>query len=347
VGDGLRGRIIDALGQPLDGLGPIAATQPRTIDAEPPDALSRPRINQVLETGIKAIDTLYTLGRGQRLGIFAGSGVGKSVLLGELAKHARADLNVIALVGERGREVGEFIERNLGPEGLARSVVIVATSDRPAVERMLAAVTAHAVAEHFRDQGQEVLLMMDSLTRYCHAARDIGLAAGEPPTVRGYPPSAFAGLPRLLERAGRSPRGGITALYTVLVDGDDESEPVADNARAILDGHLFLSRRLAGLGLYPAIDPQLSVSRLIADLASPEDWRLALEVRELWGEYERVRDLVEIGAYQAGADPRVDRAIACHPRLREFVAQPMGRRHTREESLQLLRTAIGSNGTKA
>lgn len=342
VGDGLVGRVVDALARPIDGRGPIAGGSLRPIEAEPPAALGRPPIEDVLETGIKAIDTCYTLGRGQRLGIFAGSGVGKSMLLGELARFARADVNVIALVGERGREVGEFIDKVLGPAGMARSVVIVATSDRPAVERMAAAATAHTIAEAFRDAGREVLLMMDSLTRYCHAGRDIGLAAGEPPTVRGYPPSVFANLPRLLERAGRSQHGSLTAIYTVLVDGDDETDPVADNVRAILDGHLFLSRRLAGQGLYPSIDPLLSVSRLLPDLATQDDQQAALEAREIWAEFERVRDLVEIGAYQQGADPRVDRAIALRPKLVGFLKQGLGETHTRQASLAALRAVLAA-----
>jgi FliI/YscN family ATPase len=275
------------------------------------------------------------------MGIFAGSGVGKSVLLGELAKSARADVNVIALVGERGREIGEFIDKVLGPEGLARSVVIAATSDRPAVERLTAAYTAHTVAECFRDQGKNVLLMMDSLTRFCHAQREIGLASGEPPTVRSYPPSAFALLPRLLERAGTSAAGSITGIYTVLVDGDDENDPVADNVRAILDGHLFLSRQMAGRAIFPAIDPTLSVSRLAVDLVSDEDHRLGLEARELWGEYERVRELVEIGAYQSGNDPRIDRALALRPQLVDFLKQPMGESYQRVDSLALLNGIMG------
>ncbi len=341
VGPGLIGRIIDGVGNPIDGLGPIPGSARRPISGEPPPALGRRPISQILETGIKAIDSLFTIGRGQRMGIFAGSGVGKSVLLGEMAKHAQADVNVIALVGERGREVGEFIAKSLGPEGLARSVVIVATSDRPAVERMGAAYAAHAVAEHFRDAGLDVLLMMDSVTRLCQAQREIGLAAGEPPVTRGYPPSAFAMLPRLLERAGTGVQGSVTAFYTVLIEGDDENDPVGDNVRAIIDGHLFLSRRMAGQAIYPAIDPTLSVSRLLIDLASPEEYRLAMSARELWSEYERVRDLVEVGAYRAGADPRVDRAIACRPRLLEFIRQGIGEAHDRTETLGLLQAAIG------
>lgn len=340
VGPTLIGRVIDALGRPMDGLGPIDA--PRALlHRDPPAPLTRRPITQILETRIKVIDTMFTLGRGQRIGIFAGSGVGKSVLLGELAKFARADVNVIALVGERGREVGEFLHKVLGPEGLARSVVIASTSDRPAVERLAAAYAAHSIAEAFRDQGRDVLLMMDSLTRFCQAQREIGLAAGEPPSVRGFPPSAFALLPRLLERSGTDQHGSITGIYTVLVEGDDESEPVADNSRAILDGHLFLSRRLAGQAIYPAIDPMLSISRLQVDLLPTKDYQLSTQTRELWGEYERIRDLVEIGAYQQGSNPIADRAIRINPKLREFIRQNMGQSFSHEESTKQLAAILG------
>jgi flagellum-specific ATP synthase len=341
VGPGLIGRIIDGIGNPIDGRGPIVGQARRGIMADPPPALGRQPISRILETGIKSVDTLFTIGKGQRLGIFAGSGVGKSTLLGEMARHAKADVNVIALVGERGREVGEFVDKVLGPEGLARSVVIVATSDRPAVERLAAAYAAHTLAEHFRDGGLDVLLMMDSVTRFCQAQRDIGLAAGEPPVTRGFPPSAFAILPRLLERAGTGMVGSITGLYTVLIEGDDENDPVGDAVRAILDGHLFLSRRLAGQAIYPAIDPLLSISRLLVDLADKPHYRLAMKARELWSEYERVRDLVEVGAYRKGADPRVDQAIAVRPRLLEFVRQDMGQVISRADALKQLAQIIG------
>jgi flagellum-specific ATP synthase len=341
VGPGLIGRIIDGVGNPLDGRGPIAGSARRGILADPPPALGRQPITRILETGLKVVDTLFTIGKGQRLGIFSGSGIGKSVLLGEMAKYAKADVNVIALVGERGREVGEFVDQVLGPEGRQRSVVIIATSDRPAIERISAAYAAHTVAEHFRDAGLDVLLMMDSVTRFCQAQREIGLAAGEPPVTRGFPPSAFSILPRLLERSGTGLTGSITGLYTILIEGDDENDPVGDAVRAILDGHLFLSRRLAGLAVYPAVDPTLSISRLLIDLASPTDYLLALKARELWSEYERVRDLVEVGAYRKGADANVDRAIAVYPRLIDFVRQPMGTTVGRAESLALLRQAIG------
>jgi flagellum-specific ATP synthase len=343
VGPGLIGRVIDATGQPLDGKGPIPGAARRSIQAEPPPALTRRPIREVLETGLRVVDGLFTVGRGQRMGIFAGSGVGKSTLLGEMAKHAQAAVNVIALVGERGREVGEFVEKALGPAGLARSVVIVATGDRPAVERLVAAYAAHAIAEHFRDAGLDVLLMMDSVTRLCQAQREIGLAAGEPSVTRGFPPSSFALLPRLLERAGTcTGPGSITAFYTVLIEGDDENDPVGDAVRAILDGHLFLSRRLAGQAVYPSVDPTLSVSRLLIDLASPEEYRLAMRARELWSEYERVRDLVEVGAYRAGADPKVDRAIAAYPQLLTWIRQSIGASTSRHAALAQLQQIVGA-----
>jgi flagellum-specific ATP synthase len=345
VGPGLIGRVIDGVGNPIDNVGPIVGFSRRGIHGEPPPAIGRRPISEVMETGIRVVDGLFTIGRGQRMGIFAGSGVGKSTLLGEMAKHAKADVNVIALVGERGREVSEFMDKCLGKEGMKRSVVICATSDRPAVERLSAAYAAHAVAEHFRDAGLNVLLMLDSITRLCQAQREIGLAAGEPPVRSGYPPSAFAMLPRLLERAGTGvadaagKAGSITALYTVLVEGDDENDPVADNVRAILDGHLFLSRKLAGQAIYPAIDPTLSVSRLLQDLASPAEYKLAQAARGLWSEYERIRDLVEVGAYRKGTDPRLDHAIAAHPRLQDFVRQDIGTAATRAEALAVLQAA--------
>jgi flagellum-specific ATP synthase len=342
VGPALIGRVIDGVGNPIDGKGPILGQSRRPITADPPDAFGRRPITQVLETGLRVIDGMFTVGRGQRMGIFAGSGVGKSTLLGEMAKHASAQVNVVALVGERGREVGEFIDKALGPEGLARSVVIVTTSDRPAVERLAAAYAAHAVAESFRDAGMDVLLMLDSITRLCQAQREIGLAAGEPPVTRGFPPSSFAILPRLLERAGTcAGEGSITAFYTVLIEGDDENDPVGDTVRAILDGHLFLSRRLAGQAIYPAVDPTLSVSRLLVDLAKPDEYQVALKARELWSEYERIRDLVEVGAYRQGADPRTDAAIAAQPKLVAWVRQAIGAKATRAEAVTALKAITG------
>lgn len=342
VGPGLIGRVINGIGTPLDDAGPIPGRARRAVDGDPPPALGRRGIDTVLETGIRAVDTLCTLGRGQRIGIFAGAGLGKSMLLGEMAKFASADVNVIALIGERGREVGEFIDKVLGPEGMARSVVIAATSDRPAVERLTAAKAAHALAEHFRDAGLDVLLMMDSLTRFCHAQREIGLAAGEPPTVRGYPPSSFALLPGLLERSGTGAQGSITGIYTVLVDGDETEDPVAENVRAILDGHLILSRELANRAVYPAIDLGKSVSRLQVDIVADDELALAQDARAVWGEYQRVRDLLEIGAYTRGTDPRIDRAIDLEPRLIEFLRQGLGAAESRADALVALRRALGA-----
>ena len=333
--------MVDALGNPIDGKGPLPGKAKRDVHGEPPHPLSRRPIEDIFQTGYKSIDGLLTIGKGQRMGIFAGSGLGKSVLIGEMAKQAQADVNVIALVGERGREVGDFINQVLGPEGLKKSVVIVATSDRPAVERQLAAFSAHAYAEHFRDTGMDVLLVMDSLTRFCQAGRDIGLANGEPPAIRGFPPSAFAPLAGLLERSGTGPTGSVTALYTVLVDGDDENDPVADNVRGILDGHIFLSRSLAAQGVYPAIDLGLSVSRLMQDLVDDDIFQLAQQAREVYGTYNRVRDLGKIGAYKAGSDPSVDKAIATF-HIVTILKQAIGEHHNRDASLQLLREVVGA-----
>jgi flagellum-specific ATP synthase len=320
VGDGLLGRVIDGLGQPLDEYGTIEDAEWRTATAAPPDALSRPRITERVGLGVRALDTLVPCGRGQRLGIFAGSGVGKSSLLGMIARSTTADVNVIALVGERGREVREFIERDLG-DALAHSVVVVATSDQPALVRIQAAFTATAIAEHFRDQGRNVMLMMDSVTRFAMAQREVGLAIGEPPATRGYTPSVFALLPRLLERAGTSPRGSITGLYTVLVDGDDMNEPIADAVRSILDGHIVLTRSLAHAGHYPAIDVLQSVSRLIGEIVSPEVRGAGQRLRAALASYQDKADLISIGAYQPGTDPLLDSAVALRPRIDAFLRQ--------------------------
>jgi FliI/YscN family ATPase len=318
AGDVLVGRVLDGLGRPLDGRGPIGRVRRRSLNAEPPHPLERTPIREPLGTGVRAIDGLVTLGLGQRIGIMAGSGVGKSVLLGMIARHATADVNVIALVGERGREVREFIERDLGPEGLSRSVVVAATSDQPAVVRATGALVATAIAEHFRDQGQNVLLMMDSATRVAMAWREIGLSAGEPPTTKGYPPSVFASLPRLLERAGTARRGTITGLYTVLVEGDDFNEPVADAVRSILDGHIVLSRRARH---FPAIDVLESVSRVRDQVVDRPDLDAAADLLRLEAAYRANEDLIAVGAYRRGTDPVTDAAIDLRPRIQEFLRQ--------------------------
>jgi flagellum-specific ATP synthase len=321
VSDRLLGRALDGLGRPLDGLGPLGAGRARSVEAPPPDALARPRIRQRVGLGVRALDALIPCGRGQRLGIFAGSGVGKSSLLGMIARSTSAEVNVICLVGERGREVREFVERDLGPEGLARSVVVVATSDQPALVRIKAAFTATTIAEHFRDQGRDVMLMMDSVTRFAMAQREVGLAIGEPPATRGYTPSVFALLPKLLERSGTSPAGSITGLYTVLVDGDDFNEPVADAVRSILDGHVVLSRQLAHAGHYPAIDVLASVSRLVGEVVSPQVRADGTHVRRLMAALREKEDLIAIGAYQPGSDPLTDAAIAAREPIEAFLRQ--------------------------
>lgn len=326
VGNQLLGRVVDAHGKCCDHLpAPIAQDRLR-LDRDPPNAVSRPRIDQTISTGVRAIDGMLTCGLGQRVGIFAGSGVGKSVTLGMMARYTSADVNVIALIGERGREVNDFIERDLGPEGMARSVVVVATSDQPAIQRMQAALAATTIAEHFRDQGKNVLFMMDSVTRFAMAQREIGLAAGEPPTTKGYPPSMFAILPRLVERTGRTPKGSITAFYTVLVEGDDTNEPVADTVRGLLDGHIILSRKLAGKGHYPAIDVMQSISRLMNDLVSEEVRTSTLVLRDLISTYAENEDLINIGAYRQGSNPRIDMAIRMKDEIDRFLRQAVDER---------------------
>src|ERR1700761_9606458 len=320
MGDGLLGRVIDGLGTPLDEYGDLDQAQSRAATAAPPDALTRPRISERVGLGVRALDTLVPCGLGQRLGIFAGSGVGKSSLLGMIARSPTADVNVTALVGEPGREVREFIERDLG-DALAHSVVIVATSDQPALVRIQAAFTATAIAEHFRDQGKNVMLMMDSVTRFAMAQREVGLAIGEPPATRGYTPSVFALLPRLLERAGTSASGSITGLYTVLVDGDDMNEPIADAVRSILDGHVVLTRSLAHVGHYPAIDVLQSVSRLIGEIVSEEVRDAGQKLRAALAAYREKEDLISIGAYQPGTDPILDAAIGLRPAIDAFLKQ--------------------------
>ena len=321
VGESLVGRVLDGLGRPIDGLGPLGTTRRRSLGADAPDPLGRSRIDTPLGTGVRAIDGLITIGRGQRIGIMAGSGVGKSVLMGMIARHTTADINVIALLGERGREVREFIERDLGPEGLARSVVIAATGDQAAVVRATGAQVATSIAEYFRDTGRNVLLMMDSVTRVAMAWREIGLAVGEPPATKGYPPSVFALLPRLLERAGTAEKGSITGLYTVLVEGDDFNDPVADSARSILDGHIVLTRRLASTKHFPAIDVLDSVSRVrdaVVSTQAREDGDLFLRLEAA---YRANEDLITVGAYKPGVDPWTDAAIALRPQMLEFLRQ--------------------------
>jgi FliI/YscN family ATPase len=309
AGPALLGRIIDARGRAIDGRPQPILPDRVPHDRMPPSPTERPRITRPLATGVHAIDALLTCGRGQRLGIFSGSGVGKSVLLGMMSRGTDADVIVTGLIGERGREVNEFVERDLGPDGLARSVVVVATSNEPALTRVQAVFTATAVAEYFRDQGKQVLLLVDSITRLALAQREIGLSAGEPPTTRGYPPSMFALLPRLVERAGTSQKGSITAFYTVLVEGDDENEPVADTMRGLLDGHVWLSRKLAGRGHYPAVDVLLSISRLMMDVTTPQHREAALLIRQLLAAYSEHEDLLSIGAYRRGTNKAVDAAV--------------------------------------
>lgn len=324
VSDELQGRVISGLGHPLDGLGPIFGGRDVPLALLPPHPLRRQRIRDVFQTGIKAIDTFIPCGRGQRLGIFAGSGVGKSTLLGMIASRAEADVNVIALIGERGREVREFIEKDLDEEGRRKSVVVVATSNEPALSRLKGAFLAMAIAEHFRDEGKNVLLMMDSVTRFAMAQREIGLAVGEPPATRGYTPSVFSLLPQLLERAGTGETGSITGLFTVLVEADDMNDPIADAVRSILDGHIVLTRELATQNHYPAIDVLESVSRLSRDLLRDEQLELSGRARESLASYRKNQDLIHIGAYAAGSSPQIDQAIALHGPLREFLRQAVG-----------------------
>lgn len=342
VGPSLLGRVVDTAMRPLDG-GPVPLLRTHVaLHAAPPPAMARRRIARPLPTGVRALDALITIGEGQRLGIMAGPGVGKSVLMGMLARSADVDVIVVGLVGERGREVREFVERDLGPEGLARSVVVVATSDEPPLVRVKAAMAATAVAEFFRASGKKVLLLVDSLSRVCMAQREIGLAAGEPPTTKGYPPSVFAAMPRLLERAGNDEgEGSITAMYTVLAEGDDQADPVVDAAKSILDGHVVLSRKLAGAGHFPAIDVLASVSRVMSDVVDDRHRRLALAAREQLATYQESADLIEVGAYVAGSNPRVDRALKHREGLLGFLRQPPGERHTLHHTLEQLGGAIG------
>ncbi len=338
VGDFLLGRVLDGLGAPADGLGPAAGAGSKKypIFAAPPDAMTRRRITEPVSLGIRAIDGLLTMGKGQRMGIFAGSGVGKSTVLGMIARNTNADVNVICLVGERGREVREFIENDLGEEGLRRSVVVIATSDRPPLVRLKAPMVATAIAEYFRDQGKDVLLMMDSVTRLAMAQREVGLAVGEPPATRGYPPSVFALLPKILERSGTSDKGTITALYTVLVEGDDENEPIADTVRGILDGHIWLSRDLAGRGHYPAIEVGRSVSRVMPQVTPPEQRLAANRLRETLATFKEAEDLINIGAYVEGSNPRIDAARRLIEPARAFLRQGVHEESSLSETVSAL-----------
>ena len=320
VSDELLGKALDGLGNPIDGTV-INTSEYYSVEESPPDPMSRQLIENELSLGVKAVDGLITIGKGQRIGIFAGSGVGKSTLMGMFARNTKADVNVIALIGERGREVREFIERDLGPEGMSRSVVVVATSDKPALIRNKAAKTATAIAEYFRDQGKDVLLMMDNLTRFSMAQREIGLAPGEPPVTRGYPPSVYAEMPKLLERAGNGRKGSITGIYAVLVDGDDFNEPISDTARGILDGHIVLSRKMAQKNHYPAIDVLQSISRVMSSIASDNHKKNAGIMREVLASYNDAEDLINIGAYKAGSNPKIDYAISKIDEVNAFLCQ--------------------------
>ncbi len=340
VGDGLLGRVLDGLGNPIDGKGPVETASSRVIYAEPPNPLERQRISEPLQTGVRAIDGLLTCGKGQRIGIFAGSGVGKSVLLGMIARNTSADVNVIVLVGERGREVREFIEKDLGEEGLSRSVLIISTSDKSALLRMKAAHIGTTIAEYFRDQGKDVVLMMDSVTRFAMAQREIGLTIGEPPTTKGYTPSVFAVLPKLLERAGNSKHGSITGFYTVLVDGDDMNEPIADAVRSILDGHIVLSRKIAHKGQYPAIDILQSISRVMPDIVTKNHRDRVIAFKDILATYNEAEDLVNIGAYVKGSNPAIDHALAKISTLRTYLKQDMMEKSLLHEAAQKLNTII-------
>ena len=341
VGQGLLGRVLDGLGHPMDGKGPLLTGAYYPLNATPPNPLTRQRIKTPLAMGIRAIDGLLTCGRGQRVGIFAGSGVGKSTLLGMISRNTDADINVIGLIGERGREVRDFLERDLGPEGLARSVVVVATSDQPALVRLKGALVATAVAEYFRDLGYNVMLMMDSVTRFAMAQREVGLAVGEPPTTRGYTPSVFALLPRLLERSGTAEQGSVTGLYTVLVEGDDMNEPIADAVRGILDGHIVLSRELAHLNHYPAIDVLASVSRLMVELVSGGHRKSAGELRSILATFRDNQDLINIGAYASGSNPKIDAALSMINTVNGFLQQEIEEKFSYADTVARLIAMMG------
>lgn len=343
VGEELLGRVLDGAGRPLDNLGVLHAMHSAPLTVRAANPLTRAPITDILDVGVRAINSVLTVGRGQRLGLFAGSGVGKSVLLGMMARYTTADVIVVGLIGERGREVKEFIEQILGPAGLARSVVVAAPADTPPLMRLQGAAYAHTIAEYFRDQGKSVLLIMDSLTRYAMAQREIALAIGEPPATKGYPPSVFAKLPTLVERAGNGKVGGgsITAFYTVLTEGDDQQDPIADSARAILDGHIVLNRSLADAGHYPAIDIEQSISRAMHNITSEDHQKLTRRLKQLYSRYLRNRDLISVGAYSAGSDPVLDQAIALNPRIEAFLQQGINERTGIAESLGQLATLFG------
>jgi FliI/YscN family ATPase len=344
IGDDWLGRVVDALGRPMDDRPLPEGRHLRPLYGAAPNPLTRRKIDRPIHTGVAVLDTMTTVGLGQRVGLFAGAGVGKSTLLGMLARHSDADVNVVALVGERGREVRAFLEDDLGPEGLARSVVVVATGDASPILRLRAGFLATAIAELYRDRGKNVFLLMDSLTRLAHAAREVGLSAGEPPTTRGYPPSVFSLMPKLLERAGNADgAGSMTAFYTVLVDGDDMTEPVADAARATLDGHIVLSRRIAEANRYPAVDISASLSRVAGELITPHHQGLAQRVRQLLADYEEVRDLVQVGAYKSGSDPHIDEVIRLFPRVADFFRQDKDQKRTLNEALGGLEGLLGGD----
>ncbi|MGI6751284.1 MAG: flagellar protein export ATPase FliI [Anaerovoracaceae bacterium] len=340
MSDALIGRVINAMGHPIDDGGPISWDAQYEVQSVSSNPLSRPRIQDILEFGIKPIDGLLTIGKGQRMGIFAGSGVGKSTLMGMIARNVKADVNVIALVGERGREVREFLERDLGPEGLARSVLVVATSDQPPMQRMKCAMVATTIAEYFKDQGKDVLLMMDSLTRFAMAQREIGLATGEPPVARGYTPSIYSMMPKLLERTGNFEKGSITGIYTVLVEGDDVNEPISDTVRGIIDGHILLSRKIAARNHYPAIDVLGSVSRLMNDIADREQIDAAGRMRNLMSIHDANYDLVNIGAYKSGTNQALDEALSKMDKINGFLQQEVGEKISYEDTVEMMKASI-------
>nr|WP_242848845.1 flagellar protein export ATPase FliI [Syntrophomonas palmitatica] len=344
VGMELKGRVLNGLGETIDDKGRLKSSITYPVINPPPNPLTRQRITSALSVGVKAIDGLITVGKGQRMGILAGSGVGKSTLIGMIARNTDADINVIALIGERGREVREFLEKDLGEKGLERSVVVVATSDQPALVRLKGAFVATSIAEYFRDQGMDVLLLMDSLTRFALAQREVGLAIGEPPATRGYTPSVFALLPRLLERAGTAEKGSITGLYSVLVEGDDMNEPVTDAVRGILDGHVALNRNMAAQNLYPAIDVLQSISRVMIDIVPPEQMQTANRFRSLLATYEEARDLIDIGAYKRGSNARIDESIALIEKCRSFLRQGIFEESSYTDTIELLNQAVNPGG---